>query len=108
MKKHEKKTWKPLKTHTKQSLKKHEKDYPTVQVNSIITSVRLTHNNIPDEGLAALVECVAARPHVIDLDLRWVLHGVAWCCMVMRCAVLCCRAALFCAVLCRAARRGCT
>ncbi|KAG1657276.1 hypothetical protein FOA52_005470 [Chlamydomonas sp. UWO 241] len=39
-----------------------------LKVNSIITSVRLTNNNIPDEGLAALVECVATRPHVIDLD----------------------------------------
>lgn len=40
-----------------------------LQVNSMVTTVRLPNNNIPDEGVEALIACIAGRPTVSELDI---------------------------------------
>ena len=35
----------------------------------MITTVRLPHNSIPDEGVAALVSCIAGRPLITELNI---------------------------------------
>eukprot|EP00983_Pelagomonas_calceolata_P044946 1139502-Pelagomonas_calceolata.AAC.6 len=41
------------------------------QLNKTITILRLTHNNIPDEGICALAEGLGARKHktVTEIDV---------------------------------------
>lgn len=52
------------------------------QVNSIITSVRLANNNIPDEALSALVQVVSTKPQIVDLDLSGNKIGTSTCRML--------------------------
>jgi Ran GTPase-activating protein (RanGAP) involved in mRNA processing and transport len=39
------------------------------QLNSSITILRLPHNNIPDEGIRSLAECLASNHTITELDL---------------------------------------
>ncbi len=48
------------------------------QVNSMITSVRLPYNNIPDEGICALIECLS-KSLVTDLNISGNKIGHAGC-----------------------------
>eukprot|EP00955_Chlamydomonas_euryale_P041401 351965-Chlamydomonas_euryale.AAC.25 len=49
------------------------------QANSVITSVRLTNNNIPDEGLLQIVKIVSSKPHIVELDLSGNKIGSSTC-----------------------------
>jgi Ran GTPase-activating protein (RanGAP) involved in mRNA processing and transport len=39
------------------------------QLNNSITTLRLPHNNIPDEGVRSLAECLASNHTITELDL---------------------------------------
>lgn len=45
----------------------------------MITTVRLPHNSIPDEGVAALVGCIAARPLITELNVSGNRMGSTGC-----------------------------
>ena len=42
-----------------------------LQLNQTITTLRLTHNNIPDEGISALAEMLGAKSHktITEIDV---------------------------------------
>ena len=43
----------------------------------MITTVRLPNNNIPDEGIEALVNCIASRPLINELNISGNKMGAA-------------------------------
>lgn len=49
------------------------------QINSMVTTLRLTNNNIPDEGLVALADCIMARPNITELNVSGNRAGAAGC-----------------------------
>ncbi len=50
-----------------------------LNVNSSVSVLRLMHNNIPDEGLAQLIGCVATRPNLRELNISGNKMGGAAC-----------------------------
>ena len=45
----------------------------------MITTLRLTNNNITDEGIVALVGCVAQRPNITELNVSGNRMAAAGC-----------------------------
>ena len=45
----------------------------------MLTTIRLPNNNIPDDGVAALVSCVAERPLITELNISGNRMGAAGC-----------------------------
>ena len=45
----------------------------------MLTTVRLPNNNIPDEGVEALVSCIAERPMITELNISGNRIGAAGC-----------------------------